>query len=138
MERAGEGEAGGSVLGTRVCASLSVCTALGKGQVTPEGERRKRKRSVNVLYTPVHKAPAVPVPSNKSLFRKNVKASLGGEKNNKKLTLDSVENEHKQWAGSRRKQKEKSRNQSWVLTGTAGWWVAVWEGTHTRVLSNLY
>lgn len=70
----------GSVLGTRVCASLSVCTALGKGQVTPEGERRKRKRSVNVLYSPVHKAPAVPVPSNKSLFRKNVKASLGGGK----------------------------------------------------------
>lgn len=76
-------------------------------------------------------------PQTSLYLGKMSKLPLGG-KNNKKLTLDSVENEHKQWAGSRRKQKEKSRNQSWVLTGTAGWWVAVWEGTHTRVLSNLY
>lgn len=40
------------------------------------------------------------------------------------MALESV-NEHEQMAGSRRKQ-------GWVFTGTAGWWVGVWEGTHSR------
>lgn len=63
----------------RVCASLSAWRALRKGQVTAEGERRKRKRSGKVLYTPVHKAPAAaaPGPSNK---RKKSKISLEGGK----------------------------------------------------------
>lgn len=55
---------------------------LRKVQATRGGERRKRKRNVRVLYTPVHKASAaaVPVPSNKSFFMKKSKLSLEKKK----------------------------------------------------------
>lgn len=65
------------------CLCISECVqSTEKRTITPEGERRKRNRTGKVLCTPVYKAPAaaVPVPSNKSLFRKKAKLSLEGEK----------------------------------------------------------
>lgn len=95
LERAGECEAPGfCAVQRRARASRSVWRALRKGQVTAEGERRERKRSVKVLYTPLHQAPAaaVPGPSNESLFRKKSKLSLwGGEGNLQVLTPDRLE-----------------------------------------------